>query len=112
MIWYGGRLFRPVKSSDTSQTDTDTIFKYEQVEDLVTARYSGGHIRYGQLIGRVNAAGILDMRYHHMDRDGRLMTGVCTTTPELLPGGQLRLHEVWQWTCGDESKGTSVLEEI
>jgi len=47
-----------------------------------------------------------------MDRDGRLMTDVCTTTPELLPGGQLRLHEVWQWTCGDEAKGTSVLEEV
>jgi len=112
MIWYGGRLFRPVKSSDTSQTDTDTLFKYEQVENLVTATYSGGHIRFGQLIGRVDGDGILDMRYHHMDRDGRLMTGFCTTTPELLPSGQLRLHESWQWTCGDKSKGTSVLEEI
>ena len=109
---YGGRLFRPVKASETSQTDTDTIFKYEQVGDLVTATYSGGKIRYGHLIGRVDDAGILDMRYHHMDRQGQLMTGVCTSTPEVLPSGRLRLHETWQWTCGDKSQGTSLLEEI
>ena len=112
MIRYGGRLFRSVTSSETSQTDTNTIFKYEQVDDLVTATYSGGHIRYGHLIGRLDEAGVLDMRYHHIDRDGQLMTGVCITTPELLPSGQLRLHESWQWTCGNESKGTSILEEI
>lgn len=112
MINYGGRLFRSVTSSETSQTDADTIFKYEQRDDLVTATYSGGGIRYGHLIGRVDEAGILDMRYHHMDTEGQLRTGVCTTTPETLPSGQLRLHEVWQWTSGDKSKGTSILEEI
>lgn len=109
---YGGRLFRPVKSSDTSQTSAETIFKYEQTGELVTATYSGGDIRFGQLIGRVDTAGILHMRYQHMDRKGWLMTGTCETTPELLPSGKLRLHEVWQWTCGDKAKGTSVLEEI
>ena len=109
---YGGRLFKPVRLSETSQTGANTIFKYEQIDDLVTATYSGGHIRYGQIIGKVDADGILDMRYQHMDRDGQLMTGICTTTPEVLPSGQLRLHEIWQWTCGDRSKGKSVLEEI
>jgi hypothetical protein len=112
MIRYGGRLFRPVESSESSQTNLDTIFKYEQVGDLVTATYSGGDIRYGHVLGYVNDAGILDMRYHHMDREGRLLTGICTTTPETLLSGQLRLHEVWQWTCGDRSEGTSILEEI
>lgn len=111
-MWYGGRLFRPIEMSKSSETTRDTIFKYEQVGDLVMATYSGGKVRYGQLIGKVKADGVLDMRYQHMDRKGHLKTGLCLTRPEVLPGGSLRLHEAWEWTCGDRSKGTSVLEEI
>ena len=111
-MYYGGRLFRPVEISDTSQTGTDTIFKYEQNGDMVTATYSGGHVKFGQIIGRVDSEGILDMRYQHIDRDGALMTGYCKTTPEILPNGKMRLHEKWRWTCGHRAKGRSVLEEI
>ena len=111
-MYYGGRLFRPVETSDTSQTGTDTIFKYEQNGDMVTATYSGGNIRFGQIIGQVDEHGTLDMRYQHIDRDGELMTGYCTTTPEVLPGGKIRLHEKWRWTCGHRAKGRSILEEI
>ena len=111
-MYYGGRLFRPIESSDSSQTNTDTIFKYEQNDDLVTATYSGGNIQFGQIIGKVDANGILDMRYQHVDRNGELMTGYCKTTPEILPNGKIRLHEKWRWTCGHRAKGKSVLEEI
>jgi len=109
---YGGRLFRPVETSENSQTDSDTIFKYEQIENMVTATYSGGDIRFGHLIGRVRDDGTLDMRYHHMTSDGKLMTGLCHTKPELTKSGKLRLHERWQWTCGDQAMGRSILEEI
>ncbi len=109
---YGGRLFRPVETSDSSQTGEDTIFKYEQIGELVTATYSGGNIRFGQIIGEVDEDGILDMRYQHMDQSGALKTGYCTTTPEFLPSGKMRLHERWRWTCGHRAKGRSILEEI
>lgn len=111
-MYYGGRLFKPVETSSTSQTETDTIFKYEQDGEMVTATYSGGNIRFGQIIGRVDADGILEMRYQHLDRDGELMTGYCKTTPEILPSGKIRLHEKWRWTCGHRSTGRSILEEI
>ena len=111
-MYYGGRLFRSVETSDSSQTGADTIFKYEQEDDLVTATYSGGQIRFGQIIGRVAEDGTLEMRYQHVDRDGELMTGYCTTTPEILPSGKMRLHEKWRWTCGHRAKGRSTLEEI
>jgi len=54
----------------------------------------------------------LDMRYQHINRKRELMTGVCRSTPEILPDGRIRLHETWQWTTGDLASGTSVLEEI
>jgi len=89
-MWYGGRLFRSVESSETGQVNSETIFKYEQTGEMVTATYSGGNIRFGQIIGQVDEDGILDMRYQHIDREGELMTGYCTTTPEVLPSGKVR----------------------
>lgn len=111
-IWYGGRLFRPAKTQGASETTFETVFKYEQDFDLVTATYSGGEIEFGQLIGTVQPDGSLDMRYHHRNKSGDLMTGICKTVPEVLPDGKLRLHESWQWTCRDRSHGTSILEEL
>lgn len=112
LIWYGGRLFRPVKTKGASETTGDTVFKYEQNGDLVTAKYSGGDIAIGHLIATIQLDGSLDMRYHHRNKSGELMTGICKSVPEVLPNGKLRLHETWQWTCHDHSRGTSILEEF
>ena len=109
---YGGRLFRPVEMSETSQTGTDTIFKYEQIGDMVTATYSGGSIKFGQIIGRVDAAGILEMRYQHIDHAGELRTGQCTTTPEILPGGKMRLHESWRGPAETKQKARVFLKKF
>lgn len=111
-MWYGGRLFRPIETTKSSHTNEDTIFKYEQKDFMVTATYSGGDIRFGQMIGTVEEDGTLNMRYQHVTKTGELMTGYCTTTPELLPNGKLRLHEKWRWTCGHRAKGRSILEEM
>jgi len=51
------------------------------------------------------------MRYHQINNKGEFMTGICISTPELLQNGKIRLHENWQWTCGDNSKGQSVIVE-
>lgn len=111
-IWYGGRLFKPVKTEGTPETSSETVFKYEQKGNLVTATYSGGDIEFGQLMALVQPDYSLDMRYHHWNKDGLLMTGVCHSVPQVLETGRLRLHERWQWTCRDQSHGTSILEEI
>lgn len=111
-IHYGGRLFRPTFSEGQSDTSRDTIFKYEQRRDLLTGTYSGGAISYGHLIGLVDDAGRIDMRYHHLTVDGALKTGTCQSVPEVLSNGKIRLHESWQWISGDKTKGTSILEEL
>jgi len=112
MIHYGGRLFRPVSTQGDSETHEDTVFKYEQRDDLLLGTYSGGEIEFGSLIGKVDAQGNIDMRYHHCNQAGELKTGICRSRPEILPNGKIRLHETWQWTCGERSKGTSILEEM
>jgi len=78
----------------------------------LTAQYQGGKIVSGHLIGIVNQAGEIDMRYHQVNTEGQLMTGVCRSTPQILANGKIRLHETWQWTSGDQSAGESIIEEL
>ena len=111
-IDYDGRKFRSISNSETGEVGADTIFHYHQKDDLVWAEYSGGDIQLGTLIATVSLDGSLDMRYQHVNHEGELMTGMCRSTPEILPDGRLRLHEKWRWTSGDLSKGESVIEEI
>ncbi|MGH9944058.1 MAG: n-acetylglutamate synthase [Pyrinomonadaceae bacterium] len=112
-INYHDRHFAPVNNSESGEVSGATRFHYRQRgEHLVWATYEGGEILFGTLVANVIEGGALDMRYQHVNRRGELMTGRCRSTPEVLADGRLRLHESWQWTCGDQSAGTSVLEEI
>ncbi len=111
-INYNNRRFRSASNSANGEVSAATVFEYHQDGALVWAEYRGGSIVFGTLIATVDAQDCLDMRYQHVNAAGELMTGRCHSTPELLPDGRLRLHERWQWTCGDGSTGESVLEEI
>lgn len=111
-ISYNDRKFRSIANSDTGEVGTETLFHYHQNGAVVWAEYAGGEIVRGTLIGKVLPDNSLDVRYQHVNRKGRLMTGICTSTPELLPDGRIRLHERWQWTCGNHSSGKSIIEEI
>ena len=109
---YHNKRFRPVSSSSNSETDATTIFHYQQEGNVLFAEYSGGGVSKGHLIGLVASDGSIDMRYHQVNSRGELMTGTCQSRPEIQPDGRIQLHETWQWTSGDQSSGTSILEEI
>lgn len=112
MINYDNKTFKAISSSQNGEVNDETIFEYQQEGDLVSATYSGGNIMFGHLLAIVNKNGHLNMRYHHLNNNGELMTGICYSTPEIMPDGKIRLHESWRWTSGDESEGESVVEEI
>ncbi|MCB0573556.1 MAG: hypothetical protein KDC61_03205, partial [Saprospiraceae bacterium] len=112
MINYHGKTFRPVSNTENGETSADTTFYYKQEGNVLTSEYSGGKIVTGHLIGLVDVQGNIDMRYHQLNDEGVLMTGICRSVPERLPDGRIRLHENWEWTSGDLSKGRSIIEEI
>ena len=111
MIEYHNKLFRPVVNTANGETSHETVFLYKQYGNILTSEYSGGRIVKGHLIGLVDEQGNIDMRYHQVNDKGELMTGICRSTPEVLPNGKIRLHESWEWTSGDRSKGQSIIEE-
>jgi hypothetical protein len=108
---YNNKIFRPISNIENGETSNETIFKYRQTGNILTSEYSGGKIISGHLIGLVDENGNIDMRYHQVNNAGEIMTGICKSIPEILENGKIRLHESWEWTSGDKSKGQSIIEE-
>jgi hypothetical protein len=110
-----GRRLRGVENED-GDVDPATTFEYHEEggEDadanLVWARYSGGSIRLGFLVG-LRDGDSLFARYAQVTNDGGTATGHTESRVEVLADGRVRLHEDWSWDSR-EGSGTSVVEEI
>lgn len=109
---YHNRKFRPISNSENGEVSHEMTFHYKQDRNILSCTYTGENILHGHLIGLVDRAGEIRMSYHQINRTGELLTGICLSKPERLANGKIRLHESWQWTSGDRSKGNSILEEI
>ena len=112
IINYHNKQFKVVSNTPNGETSNETIFNYQQHNNILTCVYTGGKIKSGHLIGIVSTEGHIDMRYHQVNIHNQLMTGICKSRPEVLSDGKIRLHETWQWTSDDLSSGTSIIEEI
>lgn len=106
------RRFYSIENSGNGEVSGLTIFHYHQDGNHVWAEYTGGSIEKGHLVGIMDKNGELDMRYHHINSNNELMTGVCKSIPEILEDGRIRFYEKWQWTSGDRSEGESIIEEM
>lgn len=109
---YDNRFFKTVSNTENGETSGETVFHYHQRDGIVWATYQGGEVLFGTLLALIEAGGSLNMRYQQLNNRGEFRTGVCRSTPEVLPDGRYRIHEFWKWIGGDESTGTSVIEEF
>lgn len=106
-----GRRFRDATPAPVGDVGGDTVFEYhEEPGGTVWARYQGGAVRLGFLVGSRDGDR-LRFRYSHLTTGGETANGRCDTLIEIAPGGKLRLQEAWTWESRDGS-GASVLEEI
>ena len=110
-INYNGKRFAVLENSENGALGPSTIFEYQQKGNIIHCTYQGEQIVYGHLLGVVNEVNTISLTYHQVDWEGKIRTGICTSTPEIMKNGKIRLHESWQWTSGDRSKGNSILEE-
>jgi len=104
-----GRVFRVAEMADAGEASAATVFEYHEEDGVVWARYQGGAVRLGFLVG-TRQGDHLDFRYSQLNDSGETSNGRCSTAISVLPDGRLRLSEVWAW----ESKpgtGTSAAEE-
>src|SRR5262245_59007266 len=104
-----GRRFALV-AHEAGEAGADTTFEYHEEGDLVWARYEGGSIRLGFLVGLRNGERLV-FRYCHLTVHGETTTGTSTTAIAQDADGMLTMTDEWRW----ESKpgnGTAVLREV
>lgn len=111
-INYNNKKFKVVSTSGGGEVNDDFIFHYQQEGNVLSCSYSGGSIAEGMLVGSVDDDGILTFSYKQTNLRGMERSGICVSTPEILEDGRIRLHEQWRWTDGDQSTGTTTLEEL
>lgn len=109
---YHDKQFRSVSNTSSGEVSEETTFYYQQNGSVVSAHYEGGNIREGNLLGEVEPDGTIQMSYQHYNLNNEFRAGVCTSKPEILPDGKIRLHESWEWTSGISGRGNSIVEEI
>jgi hypothetical protein len=105
-----GRRFRPAADVSGGDVGAQTVFEYVEDAGIVHARYAGGAVRLGFLVG-TREGDVLRFRYAQVRGDGSTATGRCESRIEVLEDGRLRLHETWAWESRD-GEGTSVVEEV
>jgi hypothetical protein len=105
-----GRRMRAAVTDPQGVVSPETILVFEQAGDVVCARYRGGAIAAGRLVGRLDGLRTLRFCYAQTDRSGRLDAGISKGTLETMPDGRLRLVEEFQWLTRPE-RGTNVFEE-
>ena len=99
-------------NSENGEVSEKMIFHYLQKGNILSCSYAGGDIMQGQLLGLVDEGGNINMAYHQVNREGEMRTGRCSSRPEIMADGRIRLYETWKWTSGDLSEGSSILEEV
>ena len=105
-----GRRFRPAADVSGGDVGAETIFEYVEEDGIVHARYGGGAVRLGFLVG-TREGDVVRFRYAQVRGDGSTAAGRCESRIEVLADGRLRLHETWAWESQDGA-GTSVVEEV
>ena len=96
--------------SDEGEASNETVFEYHQEGDLVWARYEGGAVRLGYLVGTRDGDRI-DIRYSQLNDKGETSNGHCSSQIVVLSDGRIRLNETWAWES-KPGEGTSAIEEL
>lgn len=101
---------RVVNTADCGEVNTETLFEFTQENSIVSARYSGGKIQLGYLVGKI-VKNEVKFRYAQIDLEGRIDGGSSTGELSRTRDGRIRLLEHFTWDSRKGS-GTNVFEEI
>ena len=105
-----GLRMTPTISDSCGVVSAETVLVFEQCGEVVSARYRGGDIVDGYLIGQL-ANDTFQFRYVQADGNGNLDAGVSEGKFEQLADGRVRLVERFQWITRPGG-GTNIFDEI
>ena len=89
--------------------NAETVFEFTQDDGVAEARYAGGRVRIGRLVGFVRGARF-EFRYAQVHDDGTLHGGRSACDLERAEDGRVRIVEHYEWDDG--GAGVNVIEEL
>ena len=108
---FNNKTFILLENSKEGKVNSDTLFKYKQEGDLVTADYFGGSIVYGKIIA-VLKGDQLEMLYQCLTVENDLKAGKAIANISFSEENKLKLSLDWEWLGGSQEKGKSEYIEI
>lgn len=108
---FDNKRFGLIQNSESGQVNTETVFEYKQQDNLVTADYFGGTIKYGKIIADLQDDE-LNMLYQCLTTDNQLKAGKAIAKISLTEEGKIKLSLNWEWLTNGHEKGVSEYIEI
>ncbi len=102
------RMNAPV-TAEGGVVNADTVFEFTQTGDIAEARYAGGRVKLGRLVGIISGD-CFEFRYAQVHDDGTLHAGHSNCTLERTDEGKIRIVERYQWAGG--GAGTNIIQEL
>lgn len=101
---------RVIQTAPTGIVGRETIFQFTQKGDIVEARYSGGRVATGYLVG-ILTGDLLSFRFCQINDGVQVDGGLSNGRLEPLSDGRLRIVESFTWESRG-GEGVNVFEEI
>ena len=108
---FNKKKFSLIENTESVKVNSDTVFEFYQKDDLVTANYFGGTIKYGKIIALLNG-NKLNMIYQCVTTDNELKAGKAIADVSLNESEKIKLNLRWEWLNKANEKGTSEYLEI
>lgn len=110
-INFNNKTFLLIDNSEKGTVNSDTVFKYQQEGNLVTAEYSGGTVVYGNIIAKL-IDNQLHMLYQCMTTDDELKAGKAIAQISINEHNKIQLKLDWEWLGSKNDKGVSEYLEV
>lgn len=105
-----GRVMHVSATADVGVVGSDTRLHFRQKGRRVFARYGGGAVVRGFLVGRRNGSGLV-FRYVQLEASGEIHGGRSVCEVVAGPDGRARILEHFTWRTRSGS-GTNVFDEV
>jgi len=109
MINLDGLEMNVTSTATSGVVGSDTRLRFNQRGNRVFARYAGGAVTRGWLVGRLTGAELV-FRYAQCEEAGAIHAGRSVCQVERLSNGRTRITEHFTWSTRNGS-GTNVFDE-
>lgn len=101
-----------IQTADNGVVNHETIFVFSQNNDIVSAKYAGGKIHTGFLIGKISTDNQLLFSFCQMQTDGTLDSGGSQCALSKNEHGKIILTEHFEWKSRPGQFGINIFQEI